>query len=490
MKLLFIGSFTTILVSCQKLVDIPPPISSITDENVYSTDATAVSILSGLYKTMSTPSISNNIWTGIRSINISTGLSSDELFLSAVGGPNESLFFRNNLVSAISTGGRTWNIFYNLIYRCNAAIEGIQQSNTLSGPVKQQVLGEAYFMRAYNYFYLVNLYGPLPLATSTDYNINSLLSRSSISDVYALIVSDLTKAKDLLSDQFLNGSVNGISSERVRPTKWAASAFLARTYLYLGQYSKAEEEASVVINNTTLFQLLPLNSVFLKNSKEAIWQIQPTTAGWNTEDAKVFIIPTNGFNSSTNPVYLNPSLLANVEVGDQRFTNGNWASSITINGTVYRYAHKYKVNTINSTITPATGTQNMTEYLMMVRLAEVILIRAESRARQSDMSGAIADLDLIRNRAGLPKISLINPGISQSDLVNAIMRERRSELFTEGCHRWFDLKRTGTVDAVMSIESPLKGGVWDPRESLYPIPASELLYAPNLVQNPGYPTTG
>ncbi|MBO9573350.1 MAG: RagB/SusD family nutrient uptake outer membrane protein, partial [Chitinophagaceae bacterium] len=427
-------------------------------------------------------------WTGLYSIPILTGLSGDELYLSAVGGPTQRLFFSNSLASNISDGGKNWNPLYNLIYRCNAAIEGLTASETLSARVKQQLLGEARFLRAYYYFYLVNLFGPVPLATSTDYERNTMLPRTTVTEVYKQVVDDLQQAQAELSDQFLNGSVNGPTTERIRPTKWAAAVLLARVYLYMGDHANAATQADLVLENSTLFELSPINDVFLKNSREAIWQLQPTTSFWNTEEAKIFIIsPAGGFNAEMNPYYLNPRLVSSPEAGDARFVPGNWVDTVTIEGQLCSYAYKYKVNGINMDISPSTGTELMTEYLMMLRLAEVYLIRAEARVQQGDLSGAIADLDKIRHRAGLPLIADTDPGISQSDLQDVILHERQVELFTEGGHRWFDLKRTGKVNEVMSIETPLKGGTWDSREALYPLTRDELQKAPRLEQNPGYP---
>jgi hypothetical protein len=102
---------------------------------------------------------------------------------------------------------------------------------------------------------------------------------------------------------------------------------------------------------------------------------------------------------------------------------------------------------------------------------------------QSNSGGAMADVDKIRERASLPKISDTNPGIGQDDLLNAIDQERRFELFTEWGHRWLDLKRRKIVGDVLS---PIKTD-WTSDDELYPIPALEFSRNPKLgLQNPGY----
>ena len=118
----------------------------------------------------------------------------------------------------------------------------------------------------------------------------------------------------------------------------------------------------------------------------------------------------------------------------------------------------------------------------MFRLAEQYLIRAEARAQQNNISGAQADLNAIRTRAGLANVT----ATTQTGLVTAIYHERQIELFTEFGHRWFDLKRTGQLDAVMGIAAPQKGGTWASYKALIPIPASEISINPHLTQNPGY----
>jgi len=143
----------------------------------------------------------------------------------------------------------------------------------------------------------------------------------------------------------------------------------------------------------------------------------------------------------------------------------------------------------DANINTNTGTDNMSEYFMVLRLGEQYLIRAEARVRLGNLNGAIDDLDKIRTRAGLTPVATSNPGISQSALIDKILHEKQVELFSEWGHRWLDLKRTGKIDEVMQVVNPFKtnGSVqWQPHQALYPLPYTELQRAPNLVQNPGY----
>jgi hypothetical protein len=91
-------------------------------------------------------------------------------------------------------------------------------------------------------------------------------------------------------------------------------------------------------------------------------------------------------------------------------------------------------------------------------------------------------LNVIRARASLPAATIA----SKDATLSAIAHERQVELFTEWGHRWFDLKRTGKIDAVMSVVTPQKGGTWNTNKQLVPLPSSEILINHNLAQNPGY----
>jgi hypothetical protein len=191
-----------------------------------------------------------------------------------------------------------------------------------------------------------------------------------------------------------------------------------------------------------------------------------------------------------NPVYLSKQILSSFESGDQRAVLGNWVNrtiynkTSTIKDTVY-YPFKYKLNTGDPTITSSSGTANMKEYFMVLRLGELYLIRAEARAHLGNIGGAQSDLNAIRNRAGLPNTTASD----QPSLLMAILDERRHELFSEWGHRWFDLKRTGNIDAVMSFITPQKSNgatTWQSYKQLYPIPIEALNSSPNLTQNAGY----
>ncbi len=463
-----------LLGSCKKFIEVDGPVTSTNALNVYTNDATAAAVLTGIYTKMSNSSFSDD---GITSLSLFPGLSADELTLhGAVTNTAYLGYYRNALTNSNTSNTDYWRNIYPIIFVVNSAIEAIANSPKLMPAVKQQLMGEAKFIRAFCNFYLVNLYGDVPLVLSSDYIVNSDLSRTTQVEVYRQIIQDLQDAQTLLNSSYLKSDAfspypNG-SIEKTRPNKWAATALLARAYLYNGDWANAEMQATAVITQSALYSLDTLNGVFLKNSKEAIWQLQPVNAGQNTQNARLFIIPPSGPTSSTtNPVYLNNKLLNSFEVGDQRKVR--WVDSVAVGTTIYYYPYKYKVNTLN---------KPLTEYLMVLRLSELYLIRAEARAQRNLFGEAQADLNSIRTRAGLPNTTAAD----KASLLTSILHERQVELFTEWGHRWLDLKRTNSVDAVMGAITLSKGGTWNTNWQWYPIPLSELTMDLKLTQNDGY----
>jgi len=468
--------FAWSMSGCKKLIEVDTPVTGTNAGNVYQGDATAAAVLTGIYAKISDQNfdLGNGSITGI---SLFPALSADELTLFDIGAQRFPFYYRNDLTS-LTTTGNFWASVYPIIFVANSAIEGLKNSTLLTPAVRQQLSGEARFMRAFCYFYLVNLYGDVPLVLSTDYKANSLLARTPKTTVYQQIIADLTDAQNLLSANYLKSDALSAyasitSSERVRPTKWAAISLLARVYLYTGDWVHAETQATAIINNSSFYSLSPLDIAFLKNSTEAILQFQPvrTSTQANTGEGALFVLPAAGPNISDYPVYLSKNVVSRFESGDLR--KKNWVDSVKPVNIAYYFPKKYKIGKVNTT------TQ---EYIMVLRVAEQYLIRAESRAQQNNISGAKSDLNMIRSRAGLP-------GTTANDkpsLLTAIIRERQVELFTEWGHRWFDLKRTNTIDSVMNTAAPQKGGAWKPYKALYPVPQDEINKDPNLVQNPEY----
>jgi hypothetical protein len=474
------------LDACKKLVSVPEPINTLTTTEVFSTDAEANSAMTGIYTPMinGTLGAQNSVYYGY-SEGLQTlygGLSSDELVNT-----NDINLVRVNMNHLLYTDGNTaaWQPAYSQIYGANAVIQGIAASTSslLHDSVRKELTGEAKFVRAFSYFYLTNLFGDVPLSLTIDFNQTAGMARTPQARVYQQIIQDLKDAQAALPGDYSVGS-----GERIRPNKWAATALLARVYLYTGDNADAATQAGAVIANTGQYSLVSdLNGVFLANSTEAIWQLQQNTSisGEGTATPEGIVLLPNPLNTGFATFYLSPQLLAAFEPGDLRrtawvdSTDDSYNAPIGTPVGIYYFPFKYKTGSYNYSV---GGTA--TEYYMVLRLAEQYLIRAEAEANGAGggTASAIADLNVIRGRAGLPALS---SSLTPAQVTTAVAHERQTELFAEWGHRWLDLKRTGQAHAVLSVISLKQPWAGD-YQLLYPIPVLEITADPNLTQNPGY----
>ncbi|MBS1519858.1 MAG: RagB/SusD family nutrient uptake outer membrane protein [Bacteroidetes bacterium] len=429
--------------ACKKVVGIDPPPNQLTPDKVFKDSSSVVAATANMYTLLGT--VDANFLRN-------AGTYTDELVTTTSTG-TATEFSNGSLTVTNSSVLSVWQNLYATIYKANAAIDGLKSSTGISSTLKDQCLGEAKFVRAYCFYLLVNIYGDVPLVTTTNVTVNTKMAKSPVNTVIAQVIADLNDSAGLMADSY------PFSGEKVEANKWAGAALLAKAYLYVKDFPNAELQASSVINSGTYTLLDDLNGVFAVNNDEAILQL------WNATGAtSLCLVPTSGV-----PAYqVSPQLLAAFEPGDLRETA--WVNSTAVSGTIYYYPYKYKQRS------PAAGP--LAEYSMYLRLAEIYLVRAEARAQQGDLTGAAADLNMIRNRAGLSNTT----AATQADLLAAIMHERQVELFYEGGNRFFDLKRSGTINAVIQPLKPF----WKPTAQLFPIPQAEVLSDPNLVQNPGY----
>lgn len=453
--------FCFCFASCEDFVEIGSPEDKISSEAVFGSDEMAYSAMTGIYNQLMIASFSNG-WSS--SVTFLAGLSGDNL--EPIRTTNLPLmeFEEHELSPTNAANYALWSSAYNIIYLSNSLLEGLENSDQISVDTRSQLEGEAKFIRAFAYFYLVNLYGEVPLVLTTDYQENELLSRNSEEVVYKQIVEDLNSSIGLLGTEYPEG-------ERTRVNKYAAMAFLARVYLYLEDWKLAEELSSQVITHSTKYAILEdPDEVFLANSREAIWQISPLgrgNAATHTNEGDLFII--DPFFHFLANFKLENNFVDAFEEEDERLLNWiGFSDALDAN-----YVFKYKIGT--STDLPVK------EYSMVLRFAEQYLIRAEARAAQGKLSEAVEDINIIRLRAGLNVLEETEGDLDQETLLDIILEERRKELFGEWGHRWLDLKRTGRAGEVFN-ESPF----WQPTDILYPVPGEERMKNPNLSQNDGY----
>jgi hypothetical protein len=347
----------------------------------------------------------------------------------------------------------TWTFIYQAVNASNNLIAGLPgvSDPRLPAAEKNQLLGEAYFIRALSYFDLARGWGGVPLVlTPTRSKENGQgTRRATLDETYNQVLADLTEAEKLLPN----------TTTRNRATQATARALRARLHLYRQQWADAESYATQVLSNSAYTLVTPYRAFstapFL--TSESVLEISYSNADANSMWNNWFPSALGG-QYNFQPVAPAIALLQNPAVGGSRSA---LLASTTINGTPAVYGNLYS----------RSAQRDDPSYVL--RVAELYLIRAEARARQGKLVEALADLNAVRARAGVPA----STAATEADLLLAIEDERRVEFAFEA-DRWFDLVRTGRAGAVL--------GVTDTKKWLFPIPFNDLVADPDLVQNPGY----
>lgn len=366
-----------------------------------------------------------------------------------------------------------WNSMYSTINRANTVIAAVP---TIADPTldKNKALAEARTLRANVYFDLIRYWGgsktgynkvggvgvPLILTPTLTEADATAKPRATEAAVLAQVAADLDFAIGVAT--FGNTNVAG------RVSKDYAKALRARVALYLGDYVTAETYSNELITSTryTLTPGATYKDIWAnKNTKESLWEIQFEPTNSNSIAFYYYTTATGGRNEIATKAALNTAH----EAGDLRQSVNATATGGTASN----------LKTLKYTRV-ATGDDNV----VMFRLSELYLIRAEARAQiGTDLVGALADVNVVRARAGLAA----SAAATTADLMTAILKERRIELAHEG-HRFFDLKRTnGLATAIGAAQFGVSGAIDNTFRALWPIPQREVLTSGGIIaQNSGY----
>jgi hypothetical protein len=445
--------------SCSKLIEIPDhPINQIPESRVFNDSADIISAIAGVYSNFRANQTAGTL--GSTMVTTIGGMSADELLPSY----SSNAGFVSNVIPVTDGSVSTlWTSGYSNLYQMNSCINGIGSTTAVSDSLKQALVAEIKVARAFYYFQLVNLFGGVPLITATDYNITGKQGRAGVDEVYGLIRADLAEARSVLKARYPSSA-----GTKYRPNLYTALALSAKVFLYRQQWDSAAMMAKQIINDG-LYQLESTPAtVFSKSSKEVIWSLPGNGTSVSTGEGYA-LLPTSIY--SAPAYYLNPLLLSAFEDNDLRKTA--WIRTLTVSGKTYSCAQKYKSNQGTSIAAPAYPSEDY----VMFRLADMYLILAEADAQLSNTTDARTNLDIVRTRAGLPAYAG-----TDADLLTAIYHERQIEMAFEWGNRWYDLKRTGTIDAVLGAQKP----TWTSTAALLPIPSTQLIANVALTQNEGY----
>lgn len=444
--LLFISAF--LIESCDSILDLSPQ-QSVSNSAAVVDLKSANAALAGAYDKLQ----SSNYY-GEEFVSAAY-LSGGDVTWS--GSLNYYRAFNDHSYQADNTTINTiWYAIYSALNEANLVIDKTSalSSDVISDADKSRIVGEAYFIRALSLFDLGRTFGTVPIVTKGTVTVHDFdgVKQSTQSEVYAQVINDLTTALPLLP-----ATVN-----RNRVTQNTVKALLARVYLYVENWDKAEEYSTALISDVGDYQLIDYQTfISNKSTKESIFELLYTTADTNTQ-SYYWLASANGGRHEWQPSQTIFNLLNDPAVGGTR---------------------KILVSDLSTAVNPNFYVGNLysrkagDDPAYILRIAEQYLIRAEARAKKSepDLKGAIEDVNAVRQRAqvsGLPET-----GLSQSDVILAIENENRVE-FPFEAHRWFDLTRTKRANVVLSVQ--------DTRKWIFPIPYNDIQADKDLVQNPSY----
>jgi hypothetical protein len=428
--------------------------------------------------------------------------SQGELIHNFIVGPNS--FFFDNL----------WKGYYSGINQANKALDILNKASFDAATVKR-LKGEVSFLRGMYYFNLVRLFGGVPKITTVpgveDFHSDSLVTRASKDEIYALIISDLQFAVDNLP---LKGDPN---TQVGRANKGAAEGLLAKVYMYQKNWQKVSDLTLDVINSG-LYSLVKDKGDTLKDYNLIFREKPSGGVGGNNNSESVFEVQTgiNVGENAVSPLYSNgqgprgkggwddlgfgwndPSadLAAAYEPGDTRRAGTIIFINPTVNpggpgnvGTVLwdgfrlptqdsvanpRYNYKGYVSPIAESAQVSGSKDNKPKNIRLMRYPEILLMYAEAQINLGSAGAAIAPVNMIRNRASLPSLASVT--------IDDVWKERRLELAMEQ-DRFFDLVRTGRALSVLGSRG-FKAG----KNEVFPIPQAEIdLSGKKLTQNPNY----
>src|SRR5699024_4201762 len=208
-----------LLISCDNFLEVGSNTSQLDSELVFKNDNTATAALKGIYHELQFNGFASGNTSSISFI--SNSLTDDGIEHETTNDRYD--FYTNKLRADNGTNNSIWSSVYKQLYNTNALLVGIADNVNLSEVTKNRIEGEAKFLRAFIYYYLVHLYDEVPLVLTTDYHINQSLARTSVGEIYSQIQKDLEEALVYLPEDYVHSE-----GEHIRPTKYAAYTLLAR----------------------------------------------------------------------------------------------------------------------------------------------------------------------------------------------------------------------------------------------------------------------
>jgi len=461
----------SIASACDKKLDITPE-NTLTDRDVFKTKAGAEQALAEAYYNLYKASTGNIAYV--------------------LGDFTTPLLFTNDYYRTYTLGEATpvddgvvavWTAHFKAINTANNVIARIREFATFDEASQNQLIAESRFIRALAYLNLLRMFGdgaltgenegyglPLQLTPFEGYNTGDVIPRSTNGDVYAQIEKDLTESIPLLPGKF-----DTDLKTRSRATKGAAWALLSRAYLYSRQYDKAADAAEEMLKD-------PENIYDLVSNLRSIFPDNTAGSAQALTQEHIFAFPVSYITSSStsennglgNGYFFKRSFWIN-----QQFIQSHEPGDLRVSQLMFKGDQIYNTNALDEFTTFKFNNSNGRDNVPVIRVAEVILNRAEALARTTGVtSEAVSLLNSIRSRS-LPSATPYSVGsfADATALINAILEQRKFELAFEGFHR-YDLIRTG---------QPLTTPDLPEKKKVLPIPQIEVDISNGIIrQNTGY----
>lgn len=481
------------LASCSDFLDKSPKYA--VDPETEVSDDVAVALTNACYKALQSSNLYNQrMWTlDIVAGNSMVGAGGGTDGLETVQASNFIAQSDNDMALYL------WRSPWVGIGQCNIVLASLPQAENVSKSIKNRCMGEAYFLRAHYYYILVRLYGGVPLRLEP-YNPgeSTAIARATLEQTYDQIISDCKNAIDLLP-----AKAEYADEEKGRACRDAALAMLADIYLTLAPRQTSYYEDVIDLCNEITNLGYDLSAckyednfdATINNGAESLFEVQYTGSTeydfWGTDNQaswlSTFMGPRNsdfvagsyGWNLPT------AEFVSQYEAGDKRkeltvFYDG----CPDFDGKAYRSSYSntgYNVRKFLVSKTISSEYNTNPNNFVVYRYADVLLKKAEALNEMGQPEQAAASLNIVRKRAGLPKVS----GLSQEAMREKIIHERRMELAFEG-HRWFDMIRIKNGDyAIQFLQSIGKTNV-NKNRLLFPIPQTEMDANILMTQNTGY----
>ncbi len=487
--------YVVFAVSCKKFLDKEPK-NTTTDVNFWNNEAEANSAVSGIYSLLRTAinypdGIGHYAWGDLPADEFAPNQTLGGQDYAAINQINWSISISSTAATDASRmmyRMRRWDNFYRVIDQTNRVLKFVPDipltEYTSSNPssVQQKFLGEAYFLRAFTYFYISRIWSDVPLVLETvaDPTLGEPIPRTSKDQILDQAIKDIQEAIPKLS------WTSATADKAVRANRGAAYALLAHIYAWRGDYEKAASSADSVIlkGGYTYVPRTNFTSIFKGQSSEGIFEISQNktnegyATGIGTRTSKAPYLLSNTGNSQM-PLDINTlySRFFTDTVNDLRAKKG-----MAFLGTADPITIKYSDNNFITYTGPNNTSPVVLHNIVIFRLADIKLLRAEALAAIGNTGAARTILNEIRAMAGLGASTAID-----ANLFEAIIDERGRELFIEG-HRYYDLvrlaKKTGIAKFGSGSTPRIGTGEFSQGKYIWPIDPSLIIANPLLTQAP------